>query len=793
MNRNQIAVALGLVSVSIAAPMSFASVLEETVVTAQKREQSLQDVGIAVTAYSGDQLDTLGFTSSSDIALMTPGVHVGASVGGQSQQFTIRGVTQNDFSDHTEAPIATYIDETYILSPQGQKFAMFDLERVEVLKGPQGTLFGRNATGGLVHFVSRKPTDEVEGYLELEYGDYDKVKVQGALGGSLSDTVRGRVSGLYTSHDAYLDNDYDPTSAEAFNPAPELLATGAGDDLGEETNTALRAHLEFDLGESAQLLLSANWAEAEMSSSPYQSQPTFAVLSFEGNQIGAEHVAPDQTDLHYLEDGTPVNVPGPRPVPGGDATGYIDPDGPRLGSTSSDFAYDDLNSVDAWGFTANLNWDLGWTSLVAITDFKDIEKYIGMDVDAAPMNQLAFFASAEISQFTQEIRLQGETDSLSWIGGFYYMSGDYDNANGFKVLTNGPLLLPPATFVGDYPAEVDQEVENYSLFGQVDFNLSETLTLTTGVRVIQEKKDFDYALVYRTPPASPKQWATGALVGDFGSLAGLPFPTVHSDSSSDTLWTGKIQLDWTPSEDLLIYGGINRGVKAGGFNAPIDFGGGQLTPGFSYDYDEEVLYSYEGGFKATLFGGTTRLNGSLYYYDYQDYQAFVFAGVSGVVVNADSSVIGGELELVTSPLDGLDIMLGVGVYDAEVEDVSVSPGVIKDVEPSFAPSVTASSLVRYAWPAFGGELAVQGSASYTGDFYYSLRNFNSTKLDSYTLVNTRVSYTSENEEWVLAAFVNNATDEEYAVTGFDISLFCGCSEIATGQPRWWGVSLRRNF
>ena len=144
-------------------------------------------------------------------------------------------------------------------------------------------------------------------------------------------------------------------------------------------------------------------------------------------------------------------------------------------------------------------------------------------------------------------------------------------------------------------------------------------------------------------------------------------------------------------------------------------------------------------------------------------------------------------------MDGLDLMLGVSAFDAEVKNVAVSPGVIKDVKPSFSPELTYDGLIRYAWPALGGELAAQASFSYSDSFYYSLRNFDSTELDSYTITNARVSYTSEDQDWELAAFVKNITDEEYAVTGFDISLFCGCSEITAGEPRWWGVSVRRNF
>lgn len=784
---------VGCASAIVPAIPAHAQLLEEVVVTAQKRDQGMQDVGIAITAFTGEQMDALGFEDSSEIVHMTPGVHVGASFGGQTQQFTVRGVTQNDFSDHTESPVAAYIDDTYILSAQGQRFATFDLDRVEVLKGPQGTLFGRNATGGLIHFVTRKPTEEFDGFARFEVGSYETRKLEAAVGGAIADGVRARIAGLYSANDSFLRNFYDPNAPQSFLAAPELVAAGSGQDLGQQSTKALRAHLDIDLSDNATLLLSANWADAEMSSAPYQSEPTYGVFDFQGNQVNAVRVPTDQTALHFLTDGSPFNVPASRPVAGGDLTGYRDRDGLGWDYTESDFAFDNLNYVDVRGLTAKLDWDLGGMTLVSVTDYKSIDKYIGMDIDSGPMNQLAFYAQAETEQWTQEIRLLGETESSRWVAGFYYMKGEYDNAGGFKVFTNGPLLLPPGTFVGDYPAEVDQTVENYSIFGQIDYDLTPNLTLTAGLRVIQEEKEYDYALVYRTPTESPKEWATGMVIGDFGSLAGLGFPTTFSDDVSDTLWTGKVQLDWRPTEDLLLYAGVNRGVKAGGFNAPIDFGGGQLTPGFSYEYDEEVLLSYETGFKSTLFGGTTRFNGSLYYYDYQDYQAYFFAGVSGVVINADSSIMGGELELTTSPIPGLDIMLGLALVDAEVEDVAVATGFVKDVEPSFTPELMYNGLVRYGWDAFNGELALQTTFNYSDDFYYSLRNFDSTRLDSYFLANVRASFTTADGAWEWAAFVKNVTDEKYAMTGFDISAFCGCSEVAAGEPRWWGMSLRKSF
>ena len=243
--------ALGLSAVL--AGQAGAAVLEEVVITAQKREQSLQDVGIAVTAFSGDQMRALGMQESYDVAAFSPGVHVGGSMGGQNTQFTIRGVTQNDYNDIVEAPNAVYVDEGYIAIAQGQSFALFDIDRVEVLKGPQGTLFGRNATGGLVHYITNKPTFEPEGFVDITYGEYDtdadadQFTVEAAIGGGLTETLAGRFAVRYNDRDGYLKNIY-PYSAfglgslgitDSNSPGP-----GAGADLGGDERA--RAH-EIDL------------------------------------------------------------------------------------------------------------------------------------------------------------------------------------------------------------------------------------------------------------------------------------------------------------------------------------------------------------------------------------------------------------------------------------------------------------------------------------------------------------------------------------------------------------------
>jgi iron complex outermembrane receptor protein len=771
------------------------SMLEEVVVTAQKREQNVQDVGISITAFTGEQLDALGFRNSSDLAVMTPGVSVGGNLAGQNLQFTIRGVAQNDFNDQTESPVAVYIDDTYVAMAQGQRFAMYDLDRVEILKGPQGTLFGRNATGGLAHFVTRRPTEELEGFIEGQVGDYDRYMLEGAIGGSITDKVRGRVSLYYEEQDSYLDNSYDPNAPDSFNPSDLALSQGTGDDFGGEENTGIRGQLDIDLSENLTLWLSANYAKNDLATSPYQSEATAPVMDAQGRQRNAIFQPKDSTAQGFeWETGAPIDsgIFGgfPRPIPGSDATGYIDRDGNGLDYTAGDFSFDDLNSMETYGFTARFDWQVNDMDFVSITDYKDYDKYMGMDVDSAPMNQLSVWFDAQVDQVSQEFRLSGQADSLQWVTGLYYLHVEYDNNIGFKALDNSPLLLPPGTQPGDYPAAVDQETDNYSIFGQVDYDINEQWVLTAGLRVMLEEKDYDYDLQVRGL-ISAKDYANGPLFGSLGDVFGGFFSTEFSDDTSDTLWAAKLQLDYKPNDDMLIYAGFNRGVKAGGFNSPIDFGGAQANPDYEYGYDEEVLYAYEVGFKSTLSDGKVRLNGSLYYYDYQDYQGFVFAGVSGNVVNYDSTVVGGELELIATPMEGLDLILSGAYIDAEVEDVEVAPGVFDDTEPSYVPPLQLSGLVRYAFPLWRGEMAIQADASYADNTYYTLRNYDSHKMDDYTLVNARISYTFD--DWELAAFMHNITDEENEVMGFDISLFCGCSEIAVGEPQWWGFSARRNF
>jgi len=869
---------LSVLFLGVALPVAAQGVLEEIVVTAQKREQNIQEVGIAVAAFSGAQMRTLGINDSFDITAWVPNVNVSGNLGGQNSQFSIRGVTQNDFNDIIESPVAVYLDEGYIPIAQANTFAVYDIERVEILKGPQSTLFGRNATGGVVQYLSRQPGFEgSEGYVDVTYGVYDspndasRFKLEAAVGGPFSDTVAGRIAVLYIDREPYLDNLYrdnlagDPGPPERFGagtfvgdnsfsanaPAPD-----AGADLADTETTALRGILQFNPRDTLRITVTANWANTDMGSSPYQSKPTIAVydgtfagldstpvdlavgdfggMLSQGELLNVIDVAPNEDRLSICapggvdngEDcGADANNDGApdllRPfgvvdqfrlnnqfavTSGGDFFGYLDPDGEDW-TFSSDFTFEDVGGTETLGLALRIEWDLSESvTLTSITDFKDYEKLLNLDVDSAPVNQAVNYAGVDADNLTQEFRLNGTTDNTTWVAGFYYLNIDANSDNGLKFPVNsiagGPF---------DLGVDAQLETDSFSLFGQVDWTFADQWTLIAGGRVVQEEKEIHLEQNIYSGNTNPRTIHQGApfLIGPtFPAPTFAPAP--FDDSSSDTLWAGKLQVDWRPNEDWLVYAGLNRGVKAGSFNAPLA-GGLPVNP-VDLPYDEEILQSIEVGFKSTWGDGRTRFNGTFFVYDYSDYQAFIFTGVGGVVLNADANTVGAELELQTTPIDNLDIMLSLGWFDAEVENVPfrsavpglpaggegpvctpASPVICRDVKPVYAPEFQVAGMIRYAWSAFGGMMSIQADATYSDSFFYNLRNFDADQFDSYTLVNAVLGWTDAEERWDISLAVRNITDEHAGIHGFSLATLCGCNEISFRPPTQAALQLRYSY
>ena len=746
--------------------------LEQVVVTAQKREQAVTDVGIAISAFTGDQMEALGFEDSIDIIPFSPSVSMAGDIGGQRAIFNIRGVVQNDYADHAEAPVAVYVDGGYLASTQAQTFGLFDVERVEILKGPQGTLFGRNATGGLVNTVTRKPSLEPEGYVDVTGARFSRIRVEAAFGGPITEGVRGRLSLMTNQQDEIFDNKYTGLDAQGEPGTP-----GGGEDTYNDDTIAGRAQLEFDLGTRGSLLLIGNIADTTKSEGPYKSMPTTEVRRANGEAIDVIRSENDPLNCDIIQAGACIDGDGDgsatRPLPNSDFWGNLSPSA-NSNDVNKDFAFDDQNQIESRGLMAKLDYELDIGTFNSVTDYKNFEREVGLDSDQTPRAALIFQSLGEIDQFSQELRLNGANDRMNWVGGLYYLGIRTDFIQGLAESAIGSDDFALRGQEANTIIELD--TDSYSAFGQIDYLLSDTLTLVAGARIIQENKDFTGEVSFFENNDDRVVEITNPLF------------TIEEleDDNDELMWSGKLQLEYSPDQASLYYAGINRGVKAGSFNAPL-FGG--LSP-----YDEETLLSYEVGTKLTLMDGLTQLNASAYYYDYEDYQSFSFRNNTSQVTNEDATYVGAEVEVYTSPTPELDFQFGASWIDAEVEDLQIASDLFRDTEPPFTPEWQFSGMARYSWADFfGGTLSAQLQASWQSEVFFAPQNFSAHELDSRVTGDARLRWVDDANKWTLAAFVDNFTDERDGLIGFDVSSFYGTSQISYTRPRSYGVKLRRSF
>ena len=758
------------VAITLAVPATQAQVLEEVIVTAQKREESMQDIGVSVTAFSGDMVRQLGLTNSTDIAAQTPGLNIGTPVGeGNNPSITLRGVGLNDFNDNNEGPVALYKDEVYLGNMAGQTFQLFDVERIEVLRGPQGTLYGRNATGGLVHYISKMPTDELDLALDLTVADENQVKFAGAVGGPLGESVQARVAVATNQHDGYVTN-------------------RIGEDTNEADSLAFRGLLNWDITDSASLLLNVHWGESDALAPGYQHEATIPDLG------------------------------------GVDLWGYADTDGDPF---AGDYDRTGPLNIETMGYSATLNWTIGGVELVSITAFEEVDKLHQEDTDMGPTVAIVPTFAADYEQFTQEIRLSGGTDRVSWVGGVYYYDSDVDGAydlqvnyfGGFLNFLNslpeseggfdGGLDLVGAPFVDDelltfvdYDVNYGQETQSWAVFGQLDFALTDTLGLTAGLRYTKEEKDYVY-----TNTVGP----SGGVLNDFFQVVGVIDPTTqlvfdYSIGGADVIAgntntidndnvSGKLGLQWDVSDRAMIFASYSRGFKSGGFNAgfmDIDMQVARDVFGVNVQYNEETLDSFELGFKSEFADGRVRLNATGFFYDYTDFQALTFFGISQFIVNTDAEVTGAEIELVTAPTDGLQINLGLSILDTSVDEVrNLNTGeLLTGNQMVLAPELSFNGLARYVWDAFGGALSVQADFSFQDDHFFDVVNQDIARQDSYTVWNARVAYAfGQEQNWELALWGKNLGDEAYRVYTFDFTGPGGFNQQFFAPPQWFGATL----
>jgi iron complex outermembrane recepter protein len=719
------------------------STFGDIVVTAQKRLQNAQSVGISITAFNSAQIKALGLTEPVSIAQQTPGVSFSSLHQGNAT-FNIRGVSQNDFADHYEPPVALYVDEAYVPHQAAGRSQLFDIQRVEVLRGPQGTLFGRNSTGGLVHIISEQPGDAFTGYATVTYGEYDLRTLEAAVGGPLTEKLRARVAFQTNNQDGWFKNRIGP-------------------DLADQNNYAGRAIIEFEptLGIKLNLKIYGSSNNNE-SGQGFANTPT--VLNAEGLGVA---LAPDQIGS-WPNIVTGGIVTGQ--CPGCDITGYREPDtDPRTGSV-------DRGDFDRrmHGATLKVTSDFGGVKLTSISDYLYIRKYLDGDPDGGPAPYFRYITAQKSRDFSQELRLDGATGDLRWQFGGYYLTMDSDYESRVDLDLSPYLGLPNGSFLGTTRTTWGLKVESWAAFAQAEYDIAPTVTVIGGVRYTHDIKKVDAIFDDRQLGGAQTAFNPGL----FPDLARQTYENVSI----------RAEVDWKPAPGLLFYASYNRGHKGGNWAMPV-FG---LNPDpvlrATLDYpslpvDQEVLTSYEVGAKATFWDGRARLNVSAYYYDYNDYQVFSLRGAVQQLFNRDASISGGEAELSLAPMDGLNITVGTAVmWKKTVKNVPLPLGPA-DQEMPLSPDVTANALVRYAWSAFGGELAIQADANWTDGFYFYAVNSPVTFQGAYAVANGRISYTAADERWDLSLWVKNLTDTDYFNFRLDVGSlsYCGCGVAAPRQ------------
>jgi iron complex outermembrane recepter protein len=580
LKRNPLAAAVSGILV-LGAPATLAQgMLEEVVVTAQKREQSVSDLGLSVTAFTGDAMRSLGWSQPKDLAAQTPGLIINNTMGDSQPAVMIRGVGINDFNTNTNPGVGVYVDEVVKPIPAMLGFALFDMDRVEVLKGPQGTLYGQNTTGGAVSFHTNQPGEELEGYVSGDLGNYDSYSIEAGIGGAITDNLRGRISGITSQrNEGYLE---------------DVLT---GDEHGEMDRSALRAQLAMDLGDSVEATVRYTHGEDK-------SDNAFPAV--------AEGLEVMQAYYYTFYDGSQSNLDH-LDIIKGDSEAFLD------------------NEYDSYGLTVTA--DLGFATLTSVTGYDEMDHRNVLPFQGTELRMQNADYRGEVESLSQEFRLtSNEGELVDWILGLYYGEVKQDNESALD-MTDGfgyIFFLEGLTTVPEYTqviTDYDQKLTTMAVFGHTEWHLSDQFKLTVGARYAQDDLDYDVTVgSVRTPACTgalcdivdlyygltdyDSAFSTFLNVSDGGQFDGVRSGGIFaqkSESVDENSFTWRLGLDWTPNDDALFYGNIASGTKAHGFY------GGLATTGTAYGaYDPEDIMSYELGFKLALLDQTMQLNGAVF-------------------------------------------------------------------------------------------------------------------------------------------------------------------------------------
>ena len=750
-----------------------ALVIEEIVVTAQKRESNLQETPIAITAVTRDQIELNRIQTVTDLALRTPSMTYNEQQG--HAHTSIRGVGTNLNSLAQEAAVVMYQDGIYRGASVSATVPQFDLERIEVLRGPQGTLYGRNSTGGAINVITRLPSDEAEFNATFTAGNYGKLRGELGVSGPLGERVGGRISFVNEASDGYVDN------------------KTLGRNEADRDYTGVNGSLVFDLSDSTELILRGSYLDDKRNVGQpigVQLSPTAAGITPEN--LGGVLTIPDPTlgglslaDIFGLD------------IPQASAPFVVDPD-------SLDYFTDTpmKREIEQYGFSATLTHDFdGITAKLSLahqdTDYVDFNDSDGLDITA-----LLADGGQTNRQNTVELNLSGDyaNDSGTWIlGGFYFQEDGtsflwaelpalqttlealFGLAAIGMPLPSGSLAAAPFGQAqlkdGQFSAAPfvnfrgEQDSSSYAVFGQTTYDATDRLHLTLGGRYTKDNKD-----VHRETRQN----------------IGGPACDQHVEEDWSEV-TGTAIVSYDISDDVMTYGSIAKGFKSGGFNI-AECGGA---------FDPETILAYEIGLKSTLFEQRLRFNLAAFYYSWDDIQINRFVNSAITVTNAaEANAFGLEIEFVALLGGGFTVDGGITYLDTEYAGGSMFANPIlggpqinvdgNDLER--APPLKAYLGAQFDWQTEVGRITLRADASYSDRHYFdvfeaSLPNQEEMEQDAYTITNAHLRWESNAGKYAATLFVQNIGNKLYAQTRAALGTLGGIY-AAYSPPRQYGITLK---
>ncbi len=733
--------AMLLASTAMAQQTVATDTVEEIVVTAQKRSENLQDVPIAITALTAETLKNQRVGNLLGLSGLAPGLQIKTDDNAANPRIFIRGVGVNDFNPASASAVGIYVDGVYVSSPLAQLASFYDLQQVEVLRGPQGTLYGRNTTGGAINVTTKKPSDTLEADAALEYGRFNSVDLQGGIGGPIvPGKLDVRVSGLYTRNDGYTLN----------------RLTG---NYGNNTDRwGLRGALRWTPASNVTDDLSVSVGQSHGGS----------ILAYNRSLI-------PQTAAATGPDG----LCGPAFYTSGQCTNVLGYANTSKNLYEGDYSFEGKDIVKLWGVTNTLTWDLGPVSLVSVTGYQHADRNDQEETDANPLAIITASYLARQNTTSQEFRLQSNgKDRLRYVLGAYFAYDDLVNNSQYDILRalrdptpENPSGADPANSIALFGWPLTQKTHSYAVFGQADYDISDRLTLTLGLRYAIDDKTFHY----------------------FSNAENGAIPIFTFDQSkSFKSATGRLGLQYKASDDVLLYASYNRGAKSGGF-----FSGQTTEPADLGPYRDEKVNAYEIGAKTELFDRHLRANFSAFYYDYKDLQVYTAIQRGELTVqlftNASAArIYGGEAELQATPLKGLDLSLGLSLLSATYQNfVSEAADYSGNTLPS-APKVSLNGTARYEFDLAFGSLVTQLDFTHRSKIFFDTANTDRLSDPSRTYVNGQIGLKLAQGHYEIGIWGRNIFNVTNIVDitpipglGFDV--------FSVGTPRTYGLYARAKY